>query len=622
MKNNFLTKAFYYMHINKIDAYLCKLAGENLYEFVGDIDNLIKPLTGFTGDTASLLLLKNKAILLIDGRFVAQAHKEIKDNRIKIEEINENNNLYDVINSLNSIKNIYINPKKISSNQYIKLKKNFNSHKIKLVNHNSFMKNELNDYYKNIFRLSSAPLYLLSDKYITENSISKIKNTLSKLFELVFDKNTIKRGFKNDLVYITSSLEEIAFITNLRYRFSEIGESGVLFKSFLIISNKKTYLYIRDYLEEGVEKVLNKNHIFVKDISLFYSDLDKYRGNNNVYFDGDINNYFIYSKLKLKNTNIISSPLKIYMSVKNKNEIKSLKKASVIDGIALVNMLYKIDLLKKNGSFKKGLYKEYDILKIVDAERKRVGRNDFLCPSFNTIVSYNQNAAICHYSPTKSNSKKVYDKGLLLIDSGGNYTYGTTDVTRTINLYSNLKDINPLIKKYYTLILNSIFELSEQTFMYGVTGTELDILARKYLYNEFFDFNHGTGHGVGYISNVHEGPNRIGPYINKYYESNIMEQGQLTTIEPGLYFENKFGIRLENNVLTYIAKENEYGQFMKFETLTLCPFENDFIDKKYLTEFSLLSLNKYHEKVYKKLSPFLTKDVKIWLKNKTKKIIR
>ena len=278
--------------------------------------------------------------------------------------------------------------------------------------------------------------------------------------------------------------------------------------------------------------------------------------------------------------------------------------------------------MKKDGSFKKGSYKEYDILKLVDAERKKIGKKEFLCPSFNTIVSYNQNAAICHYSPVKNGSKKIYDKGLLLIDSGGNYSYGTTDVTRTINLYNNLKEINPLIKKYYTLILNSVFELSEQTFMYGLTGTELDILARKYLYNEFIDFNHGTGHGVGFISNVHEGPNRIGPYIKKNYEINTMEPGQLTTIEPGLYFENRFGIRLENNVLTYVAKENEFGQFLKFETLTLCPFETVFIDKKYLTDFSLNSLNKYHEIVYKKLSPYLENDVKRWLKIKTKKICR
>lgn len=610
------------MQANKIDAYLYKLAGENLYEFVGDIDNLIKPLTGFTGDTASILLLKNKAILLIDGRFVAQAHKEIEDKRIKIEEINENNTLYDVINKLNRIKNLYINPKKISINQYIKLKENLSSYGVKLINCNSFLKNELSEYFEKVFRLTSSPLYLLNNKYITEKSSTKIKKTLLKLRELLINNNIIKKDDRKGIIYITSSIEEIAFITGLRYRFSELGEYGVLFKSFLIIDKDKVYLYIKDYLEEGVEKVLNRNNIYVKDISLFYLDLVKYKNKNNVYLDGSINNYFIYSKLKLKKANIISSPLSIYMSIKNRKEIEGLRKTSIVDGIALINILYKIDLMKKDGSFKKGSYKEYDILKLVDAERKKIGKKEFLCPSFNTIVSYNQNAAICHYSPVKNGSKKIYDKGLLLIDSGGNYSYGTTDVTRTINLYNNLKEINPLIKKYYTLILNSVFELSEQTFMYGLTGTELDILARKYLYNEFIDFNHGTGHGVGFISNVHEGPNRIGPYIKKNYEINTMEPGQLTTIEPGLYFENRFGIRLENNVLTYVAKENEFGQFLKFETLTLCPFETVFIDKKYLTDFSLNSLNKYHEIVYKKLSPYLENDVKRWLKIKTKKICR
>ena len=268
------------------------------------------------------------------------------------------------------------------------------------------------------------------------------------------------------------------------------------------------------------------------------------------------------------------------------------------------------DLVKSKNSLS-----EYEIKNIVDNYRKSIGKHSYLSPSFDTIVAYKENSAICHYMPDKTKSKIVKPSSLLLIDSGGNYIGGTTDITRTISLYKN--KVPSEIKKHYTLVLNSLMKLAFQKFPYGLTGTELDIIARQNLYNEYLDFNHGTGHGIGYISNVHEGPNRIGPGFIKEASLNVIEAGQVTSDEPGLYFENKYGIRLENDLLVLPDKENEYADFLRFETLTLCPFDRDLIDEKLLDKSIIKYLNEYNALVYRKLSKKMSDEEKKKLKKDT-----
>ena len=218
--------------------------------------------------------------------------------------------------------------------------------------------------------------------------------------------------------------------------------------------------------------------------------------------------------------------------------------------------------------------------------------------------------------PNIEKSKVVKDGSLLLIDSGGNYLSGTTDITRTFSLYK--KKVPSIVKKHYTLVLNSLMKLASQKFPYGLTGTELDIIARQNLYNEYLDFGHGTGHGIGYISNVHEGPNRIGPGFTKATDLNVLEPGQVVSDEPGLYFENKYGIRLENDLLVLPDKENEYADFLKFEMLTICPFDRELIDEKLLDKDIIKYLNEYNAFVYKKLSSKMNTYEKKMLKKDTK----
>lgn len=608
MVNSLLSAAITELKKKKYDAYYLSISNENLYEFTREIENYIVSLTGFTGDTGSLLITKNKCYLYVDGRFTVQAKREVKDKRIKIVEVNRNaKKLDDIVSRLSKNNVLALNPKKESANNVLSTIAECKKKNIKLVLDDKFLDGEFNEVKKNCFNLSSAPLFLLDKKSTSKNSKLKLKECIDLLKE--------DNALSGNIYYVTSNLEEIAYLTNLRYRFCDLDNYGVLFDAFLIVGVKNSTLYIKDYIEDKYLKDVDKSKIIIKEYKEFYRDIKKIGDKSKYYFDKRINNYYIYKCLNANGKNIINSPIETAMSLKGDTEIRNLRKCNILDGIAMTKVLYRLKNLNHNET---KLKNEYDVQKFIDDTRIGVGKKNYLCPSFETIAAYKENAAICHYIPTKKNNKKLGTNGLLLLDSGGNYTIGTTDVTRTISLYKG--KVPDTIKKHYTLVLDSMINLSIAKFPYGLTGFELDIIARKKLYDEFMDFNHGTGHGIGYISNVHEGPNRIGPGVNNNYRKNTLEPYQVTSNEPGLYFENKYGIRIENDLLTIPLKDNEFGDFMGFETLTLCPYDRDLIDKKYMSEESIKFLNNYNKLVYKKLSKYLTKDENNWLKQMTREV--
>lgn len=532
------------------------LSNENLYEFTKPEDNRLLSLSGFTGDTGSMLIFNKKKYLFVDGRFTIQAKREVKKG-IKVITTENSDELYENIKKIVGRHVIYVNSRFISIKKY-----------------NKFIENGIN--------------------IKTIESYSRRKESAAPLFLLGKPKK-----ISLDKIYITSSLEEIAYLTGLRYRFSDFKNHGPLFDSFIIKNKKETILYIKDYLDENAEKILPKYNIYVKDYDDFYNDLKKYK-DKDILIDPRINNYKIYSILGKKNDVLGDSPLYESMSIRNDVEIKNLRKANILDGAILTKIIYNL---------KKNIYKfnnEYDIKIFVDETRKKVGKNKYLCPSFETIVAYKENSAICHYIPTKNKSKKVKNGSVLLIDSGGHYIYGTTDITRTIAIGK----VSKSIKESYTKVLNSMVNLLLQKFPDDTTGAELDIIARKNLYNDNLDFMHGTGHGIGYVSNVHEGPQRISPGIFSDTSKNILKAGQVLSDEPGLYFENKYGIRIENNLLV----TNDKDGFLKFENLTLVPFDKDLIDKRILDKNVALFINNYNKLIYKKISKYLDKKEREWLR--------
>lgn len=565
----------------KYAAYYLSLSNENLYEFTDNDENMLRLLTGFTGDTGSILILKDKAILYVDGRFTIQAKKEIKDKRIKIVEVSRvSDKLNDICDRLSKNAKLAINPKIESILQVSKLENELGKKNIKVIATSDFK--IANSIIKENKKQNS--LFILSSKYVSKTPRKKISELIGAIQE---------KGYTH---YITSSLEEIANLTNLRVDLKKTDGDKILFKAFMIVGKTKTFLYTDAAIDKKISSYLKKNGISIKTYKEFYNDLSTYK-NQKYCLDDKLNNYYIYKKLSIKDKkHFITSPLCKPMSIKGVKEIKGLRTCNLIDGVSITKAIYNIKRLVKSGH----KLSEYEIKNIVDDYRKSIGKDNYLAPSFDTIVAYKENSAICHYIPDKRNSKIVKANSLLLIDSGGNYLSGTTDITRTFSLYK--KKVPSIIKKHYTLVLNSLMKLALQKFPYGITGTELDIVARQNLYNEYLDFGHGTGHGIGYVSNVHEGPNRIGPGFTKNADLNVLEAGQVMSDEPGLYFENKYGIRLENDLLILPDKENEYADFLKFDMLTLCPFDRDLIDEKLLDKSIIKNLNEYNAYVYKKLS--------------------
>lgn len=605
-KNKNLTEIFAYLKRKNIDGYITTLSNCHLYEYVDDEDNTIKFFTDFTGDTASLLIRRSRAYLLIDGRFTEQAKKEIRDKRINIVLLNTEYSIYDAISEIfKQNDRVYIDYKIHSINRIINIKNQIEN-KIKLVQiPNDFLKNN----FENI-ETDDEQFIVLDEKYSVLKSQDKIKKLLS----------TIKNELADDnFLYITNNLEEIAYLTNIRAK----SWNSALYKAFLLIYKNKILLYTDKVLGVKALQYLSKNKFSIKSYDSFDKDIKNIDDiidskKTVVLIDYKRTNFYIYQILNrhknLKVLKFYNSPLYNIMSIKNDSEIKNLKNANIIDGVAMCKILYAL----QNIDFDKEKYTEFDIKLFVDATRRKSKK--FLQPSFDTIVAYNKNSAICHYIPKEGKASRIKNESILLIDSGGNYLNGTTDITRTISLYKDKNKIPIGLKKNFTLVLKSLINLSNQKFPNGYSGRELDLLARVNLYNEYLDFEHGTGHGIGNITNVHFGPNVFSPGVAAGDENNVLKLNQVQSVEPGLYFTNQYGIRIENNTYVKFLKSNQYGDFYGFETLTLCPIDKTLILKPMLTKSEVDFLNDYHEKVYEKLNKHLEDDILKWLRNATSKI--
>lgn len=625
-------------------CYLAKISNEHLNEYVDKIDNIIEPLTGFTGDAAYLYIDRLGLSLFVDGRFTIQAKQEAKN--IDIILIND---IYDIFNYIND--------------RLIKLHDDNISNDIKL-----YIDDRLFSYVftKELsYRLNCSFNEISIDNSIVDEVLGynkkryadyfKIQNN-RRLFVLNNDNKLVKFINKELLIidndrddilnlYITSNLEEIASITNLRLRPSNINDT-LLFKAFLIVVDGKYYLYT-DY---DFESKNNSDNIIKKAYSDFYDDLknmamafntkSQYKGNKrkdiqhrkvNVLIDLKKNNLRIINVLKSIDdsyydicinscsleeleeyddceTNFLACELNDKMTIKSNQEIVSFKESNEIDAIAMIKFIYAL----KHFDFDKNNLTEYSLMKILDIIRSN--QKGFLSTSFDTIVAFSKNSAICHYSPKVNKSKIIRNNSILLVDSGSNYIGGTTDITRVISLYKDKNKIPKEIKHYYTLVLKSLLTLSNQKFPNGYNGFQLDIIARQFLYNECLNYNHGTGHGIGYDTNVHFGNNTFSTRV-KYSDINILKENQVQSCEPGIYFENKYGIRLENDTFTKRVKGTDY---LTFEALTICPFDTDLIEYDELDKLDLERLNNYNKRVFDTMKKYFKGSILSWLRDTTK----
>ena len=558
------------------DYYLLSTSDEFLNEYVPEHNMRLKWLTNFSGSNGVALISKKKNFFFTDGRYILQAQKELKK-KFEILDLSKINVVNFIKNNLKK-KKLLVDTRTFSKTFILDLISVSKESEVTIIHDN---KNSIDLIWRDRPASQNKPIFFLDKKFSGCSSLEKIKK--------------IKKIISSRTLIITSP-ESVCWLLNIR---GYDLPNTPLVLSRLIINNKNIIFYVD--LKKVPHGFKLKKKMIVKDINLFDKDISKF-SNEEVFVEREIP-YFFFKTLSKKNrvkvVNDICNELK---SVKNIIEINNSRKAHLYDGIALVKFFYWLEKnLDKNIS-------EFEASKKLELFRKE--NKGFFSLSFPTISATGANGSIIHYNP-KSKSKILKKSQLYLCDSGAQYMGATTDITRTI--YLGDAQAPQKIKDIYTLVLLGHLNLSILKFPKGTKGFQIDSIARFELWKRGFDYNHGTGHGVGSFLGVHEGPQSI----SKSPINVALKPGMIISNEPGFYENKKYGIRIENLVL---VKKSSLKNFYDFETLSLFPYEKHLINKNLLNVDQLNWINNYHQLVFKKLSPYLENEHKTWLLSKTKKI--
>lgn len=576
------------MREKNIDIYLIPSSDYHQSEYVGEYFKSREFISGFTGSAGTVVVTKDKAGLWTDGRYFIQAEKQLQGSGITLFKMGEEGvpTYSEYINqNLKNSGTLGFDGKVISGKTIFELKNEFGNKDINLEDKYDLV----GEIWKNRPSLPMTEVFLLDEKYAGESFDSKLNKLREKMKALKADK------------HILTSLDDIAWLFNIRGR--DIKNNPVTL-SYSIISKDKVTLYIdTQKINNDVKEYLEKNNVEIKGYFQVYEDI-KNSENEIVLLDNDKVNYLICNSIKGTILNR-SNPTTLMKACKNPIELKNLRNSHLKDGIAVTKFMY---WLKTN--IGKVEMSEISVSNKIEEFRKE--QELYIEPSFNTISAYEANAAMMHYSANEKSNRKLYPKNLLLIDSGGQYLDGTTDITRTFVLGECSKEI----KEHFTLVLKGMISLSKVKFLYGARGTNLDILARRPVWERGIDYKCGTGHGVGFLLNVHEGPQGIRFQTNLQ----VLEEGMTVTNEPGVYIEGSHGIRLENELIVKKAEKTVFGQFMEFETMTYAPLDLDGVIPEMLEKDEREFLNNYHKMVFDKVSPYLTIEEKEWLKEYTREI--
>ncbi|MEW8961446.1 MAG: aminopeptidase P family protein [Paraclostridium dentum] len=583
-----------YMGEYKIDAYIIPSSDNHQSEYVGDYFKSRAYISGFTGSAGTLVVTMDEAGLWTDGRYFIQAENQLKNTGIKLFKMGEEGvptTQEFICEKLYKGSTLGFDGRLISANEGKSLEEKLKEKNVSIKYEYDLVDKVWNDRPS----LSNEKAFLLKVNYAGETFSSK----LERLREVMKEKNVTS--------HIITTLDDIAWLFNIRGR--DVKYTPVVL-SYAIITLGEVYLFIdENKLNEEIINELKTENVIIKkydDIYEFVKTMDK---TEIVLLDDGKVSYSIYNNLpnevqKIKEPN----PTMNFKAVKNNIELDNVRNSHLKDGIAFTKFMY---WLKNNV----GKIEISEISASEKLEELRRAQEGFIEPSFATIAGYREHAAMMHYSATPESDYKLEASDLFLIDSGGQYFDGTTDITRTIAL----GEVNSELKTHFTAVLRGMINLSMAKFLYGAKGYNLDILARRPMWNVGLDYKCGTGHGVGFLGTIHEAPNgfrwKIAP---NRLETATLEEGMVTTNEPGIYIEGSHGIRIENELITKKAEKNEYGQFMEFEVVTFAPIDLDAINVDDLNKEERDYLNNYHRLVYEKISPYLTEEENVWLKKYTR----
>ncbi|MFR1708501.1 MAG: aminopeptidase P family protein [Clostridium sp.] len=579
------------MRENKLSAYIIPSFDSHQSEYVAEYFKARAWISGFTGSAGTMVITLNRAILWTDGRYYIQAEKQLAGSGIElfkmgqpktptyIEFLKEELNSGDVVGFDGNVMPISI----FKTMQDTFSRKNIN------INSNYDLISPL---WSNRPSMPNTKVFLHDVKFAGRSAKEKLEIIREKMNELGAE------------YYILSSLDDIAWTLNIRGNDVECNPVTI---AYLLISMTSAKLYINNNkLTDEVIDNLKLCSIDISEYDEIFNSLNNLQ-DTSILFDPNKTNVKILTSLKNSVSKVekrnITTDLK---AVKNEVERSNFRNCTIKDGVAMVKF---IKYLKESvGKEEISEMSATDTLIKLRSEQKY-----FVEPSFSTIAAYKEHAAMMHYSATPESNYYLKPEGLFLVDSGGQYYDGTTDITRTIVLGKLTEEE----KVDFTLVVKSNLALTMAKFLYGATGSNLDIIARTPLWEAGIDYKCGTGHGVGFFLNVHEGPQGFSQVPNNI----VLEEGMNITNEPGVYKEGKHGIRIENLLFVSKDSETEYGgQFMKFDVDTYCPIDLDGIIVDMLTEKEKAFLNNYHKKVYNLLSPYLNDEEKEFLKKETREI--
>ncbi|MDY6325140.1 MAG: aminopeptidase P family protein [Catonella sp.] len=571
-----------------VDIYMIPTADFHDSEYAGTHFAEREFMSGFTGSAGTLVVTMNEAALWTDGRYFLQAAKQLEGTGIDLMKMGQSDTpeIADYIYDKLPKKGVLgFDGRTVSANEGIDLADKLAAKKGTV----KYDEDLVDSIWKDRPPISTEPAFFLPEKY-TGRSIGD---------KLSFVRNFMKE--KDCDAYVLTSLDDIAWLYNIRG--NDIPCNPVVMAYSVILQNKAILFLDERVLNDELRQEFAKNKIKVKPYNDIYRYVKKFDKGEKVLADLSRVNYAIFGNIP-GGVNIIDeyNPTTLEKSKKNDTEIANIKNAHVKDAVAMVKFIY---WLKTHiGKEKITELSASDYLEGLRAEQE-----GFIEISFTTIAAYNENAAMLHYEPTKESDTELAPRGFLLVDSGGQYYEGTTDITRTIVL----GDIPAEWKRDYTLTLKGNMNLANAHFLAGCTGVNLDILCRAPLWNMGLDYRCGTGHGVGYLLNVHEAPNSFRWKVREG-DNAVFEPGMITTDEPGVYTTNSHGIRIENEMLCVKDVENEYGQFLKFEPVTYVPIDKEAIDIKYLNDEDIKQINDYHKMVFEKIASHFSGDELEWLK--------
>ena len=591
-----LSKVRDIMKSEGVDIYVVVTGDYHISEYAGDYFKEREFITGFTGSAGTAVITQDDARLFTDGRYFVQAEKQIEGTGFSLMRVGTPG-VMNVAQYCESIvkdgMSMGFDGRTMPAEEGIEL-----SDICKKAGAGCLYDfDAIENIYEDRAAFPHSKAFYLDEEYSGESIISK----LSRIRKYMDNKNAD--------IHIMSTLDDICWTFNIR---GCDVECNPVIMAYSVITNDEAYIYTdKDRFDDKTLAKFGEACVKVLPYDSIYGDIT--RMNGKVLIDKRRVNMRIYELIQSgRDVEAVLSdnPAMHFKAIKNETEIRNLYSIHVDDGVAVTKFIF---WLKKNVA--SGNLTEADAAAYLDNLRSNI--KDYIELSFDTISAYNANAAMMHYHADETNAAVLKPEGMLLVDSGGQYMRGTTDITRTIAL----GPVTDEMKMYYTLTLKGMLSLANAKFLKGCNGFSLDILARAPLWNVGMDYRCGTGHGIGYLLNVHESPNgfrwKHNPGKN---DLAVIEEGMVTSDEPGVYIEGRFGIRIENEIVCQKDFDNEYGTFLKFDMLTVVPIDLELVDVNYLDAVDIERLNKYQERVYKTLEPYFEGEEKDMLREATRLI--